>query len=87
MSRFLFKKGIRNSIFIDDGRLLAKSASEAEANRVAAYAAIARAGWSIEKNKSDQEFEASRDKTYLGFIIDTQKMWVKAPRQKINGVS
>ncbi len=78
--------GIRSSIYIDDGRLLATSAAEAESFRRRAYDIIERAGWIIEKSKSDSMGSASREKTYLGFLIDTETMTVMKDKEKLKEI-
>ena len=79
---YLHCKGIRNTIFIDDGRLLAKTKEEAEDSRRLAYQALEKAGWILEKQKSDQEGQASQIKEYLGFTIDTTSMTVRLTKSR-----
>jgi len=45
--------GIRNTVYIDDGRILATTESEIEKARKLAYEVVAKAGWVIEASKSD----------------------------------
>ncbi len=78
--------GIKASIYIDDGRLLSKTAEEAETNRIWAYEVIRKAGWVLETNKSDKIEESGQVKKYLGFVIDTQQMLVSAPLDKLDQV-
>ena len=73
----LHLKGIRNTIFIDDGRVLATTAEEAEKSRKLAYQTLERAGWILESQKSDKEGDASKIKEYLGFVINTATMTVQ----------
>ena len=73
----LHLKGIRNTIFIDDGRVLAITAEEAEKARKLAYQTLEKAGWTLESQKSDKEGEASKIKEYLGFVINTASMTVQ----------
>lgn len=75
--------GIRSTIYIDDGRLLAHSSEQAEKFRIMAYKIIENAGWALERDKSDKKNEASRKKVYLGFEIDTEKMLVKKNERKL----
>jgi hypothetical protein len=86
ITRYLNKNAIRNTIYIDDGRILAQSPEEAERQRIFTYDVIKKAGWAIEKEKSDKPFEASTTKKYLGFIIDTKAMKVESSTQKLERV-
>ena len=81
---YLHVRGIRNSIFIDDGRILAKSEREAESARKTAYQVLEKAGWTLENLKSDGENQANQIKEYLGFVINTITMTVqlKADRRE-----
>lgn len=83
---YLNEKGIRNSIYIDDGRILARSPEEAERHAVMVYNTITKAGWAIEESKSDKLAQAATSKTYLGVIIDTQFMVVKMGDEKLRKV-
>ena len=83
MSRYLNSKGIRNSIFIDDGRILAEAEEEMKIAGIEAYNAITKAGWAIEEAKSDKVDNATFEKKYLGFILNTIRMDVKAPAKKL----
>ena len=74
---YLHVKGIRNSIYIDDGRILASTKSEAEYARKLAYQVLEKAGWTLEDKKSDKEGQASQVKDYLGFLINTNTMRVQ----------
>ena len=82
INAYLHRHGIRHSIFIDDGRILAKSSSEAEKDRKFVYDTLKRAGWVLEEQKSDKEGEASQVKNYLGFVIDTRHMSVRLRHDK-----
>ena len=83
ITRYLNSKGIRNSIFIDDGRILVESKEEAEKVGTFVYNVITKAGWAIEESKSDKITEASREKKYLGFLLNTEKMEIKATESKL----
>lgn len=78
--------GIRSSIFIDDGRILATSKEEAEMLRVKVYGCLAAAGWALAPDKSDKIGEASQVKKYLGFRINTLEMKVYALEEKLHGL-
>jgi len=79
---FIHEKGIRHSIYIDDGRILAETEDKAEENRVVVYDVLKRSGFIIEFQKSDKKGEASHSKNYLGFIIDTVSMTVRLNEAK-----
>ena len=82
INAYLHGNGIRHSIYIDDGRILAETEAEAEDNRKFTYAVLEKAGWIRETKKSDAEGQASQVKEYLGFQIDTKKMVVKLTEGK-----
>ena len=82
INAFLHMHGIRHTIFIDDGRILARSAEEAEKDRRFVYQTLRRAGWVLEEKKSDKKGEASQVKDYLGFEIDTNQMSVRLRQDK-----
>lgn len=77
------KEGMPSTIYIDDGRILAGSKEEAETKRIRAYEIVESAGWQISKEKSDSKKSASQSKKYLGFIIDSKRMFVYAPEEKM----
>jgi hypothetical protein len=79
---YLHLKGIRSSIFIDDGRILASTPDEAEISRKLTYQVLERAGWTLENKKSDKEGQGNQVKDYLGFIIDTNSMTVRLTEEK-----
>lgn len=80
----IHSKGIRMSIYIDDGRVLAASEEEAEKVRQFVYDVVQKAGWQLAMTKSDGPGEASKKKQYLGFEIDTGKMLVTYPSHKLD---
>lgn len=82
INAYLHKHGIRHTIFIDDGRILARSLREAEEDREFVYQTLKKAGWVIEERKSDKEGEANQVKNYLGFVIDTKQMSVRLRQDK-----
>jgi hypothetical protein len=82
LTAYFHLKGIRHSIFINDGRILSKCKSEAEEDRKFVYQALKRAGFVIESKKSDMEGESSKVKEYLGFVINTQEMTVSLTEEK-----
>ena len=82
INAYFHGKGISHSIYIDDGRSLARTQEEAEDNRKFIYHTLKQAGWSIETSKSDRRNEAARTKEYLGFVIDTEQMKVRLNQDK-----
>ena len=77
VNAYIHLKGIRHSIFLDDGRITAPSKEKAEEGRTVVYGTLRNAGWILESKKSDQEGDASQSKEYLGFVIDTVSMTVR----------
>ena len=77
VNAYIHSKGIRHSIFLDDGRITAPSKEKAEEGRTVVYGTLRNAGWILESKKSDQEGDASQSKEYLGFVIDTVSMTVR----------
>lgn len=75
--------GIRNTINIDDGRVLATSKEEVKIVGTFTYNTITKAGWSIEVSKSDKVTEVVTEESYLGFHLDTTKMLVSSPEMKL----
>jgi hypothetical protein len=86
VTQYLNKKGIRNTIYIDDGRILAESKEQVEEHALFAYGVITRAGWAIEKSKSDRPEDGDTSKSYLGFVIDSKNMVVTLPCLKIQKI-
>jgi len=80
---YVHEKGIKLSLYIDDGRFLSKNLAEANSHRELIYDVLNQAGWQISKEKSDGPGEAACIKEYLGFTIDTQKMQVSISESKI----
>jgi hypothetical protein len=83
ITQYLNKRGIRNTIYIDDGRILAESPVQAREYATLTYEVITKAGWAIEKLKSDSPDDAAKVKNYLGFIIDSKEMMVSSPVTKL----
>jgi hypothetical protein len=76
----LHEAGIRTSIYVDDGQVLARSKDEARQDMVTVVTAFQLAGWNIQWAKTVQEPE--RSLKYLGFINDTEKMEYRASIEK-----
>ena len=77
VNAFLHKRGIRHSIFLDDGRMVAASKSEAEEHGSIVNDVLQKSGFIIEAKKSDELGDANQIKEYLGFTIDTCSMTVR----------
>jgi hypothetical protein len=86
VTQYLNKKGVRNTIYIDDGRILADSKEQAKSDAMLAYSTITKAGWAIEKAKSDDPEDGNTSKSYLGFIIDSKAMTVTLPSLKLEKI-
>ncbi len=84
---YIHSKGVRLSVYIDDGRILASSPIQAEEHRRLVYDVIDKAGWQLALDKSDGPMEAAKQKRYLGFLIDSDSMSVHCPEKKIAKVS
>ena len=80
---YIHNQGIRFSIYIDDGRILADNADEAEKHRVFVYNVAQKAGWQISLEKSDKANAASQYKKYLGFFVDSNSMMVFYPSDNL----
>lgn len=82
VNAFIHKMGIRHSIYLDDGRIVAETMEEAEEQRPLVYDVLDRSGWILEVKKSDGPGDSSQCKVYLGFIIDTAQMTVRLEELK-----
>jgi hypothetical protein len=82
INAFFHRKGIKHSIYLDDGRITAASESLANENQDFVYDTLAKSGWIIENEKSDKKGDASQIKTYLGFVIDSRSMTVRMEEGK-----
>lgn len=80
---YLHLCGVRMSIYIDDGRILARTREQIESHRLLTYAVVQKAGWQIAWEKSDDCGEGAQVKKYLGFVIDSKLMKVEAPETKL----
>jgi hypothetical protein len=83
---FVVASGGRLSVYIDDGRGLAKSKEKADEDYALVLCAFASAGFSVSAAKSDAVGDADRSKEYLGFIIDSESMSVAVPGHKLERV-
>ena len=69
---FLHKLGIRISIYVDDGRLVAASKAEVEEQLTFVLEVLQLCGWNIQWAKTDGV--GSQQLVHLGFVTDTQQM-------------
>ena len=82
----LHSVGIRSTIYIDDGRILARSEKQMDVFREKAYTILRQSGWQLELHKSDGKGDSSRTKQYLGFILNTHNMKVFATQEKLTSI-
>jgi len=82
LQAYFGKLGIRHSIFIDDGRVVAGSREQAQEDYKTVLEVLSRSGWQIAKQKSDELDGASQVKEYLGFQIDSANMTVSLTEDK-----
>jgi len=82
VNAYLHKIGIRHSIYIDDGRSLAETKEQAIEDFDKIFLTLEKAGWVIEREKSDNKEDIDQVKEYLGFIIDTRLMRVWLSERK-----
>jgi len=82
LNAYIHGKGIRHSIYLDDGRIIAETKCRAEEQRLFVYKILKNSGWILEVEKSDKEGDTNQAKEYLGFIIDTNSMTVRLQEAK-----
>ena len=82
VSAFIASKGIRHTIYLDDGRVVAGSQAQAVSDLAEVLDIMGRAGWIIALDKSDTPVSVAQSKQYLGFIIDTAEMTVRLSANK-----
>ncbi len=82
VNAYIHEKGIRHSIYLDDGRIVAKTKHKAEEQRIFVYKVLRNSGWILEPKKSDKKEDINQSKEYLGFIIDTNSMAVRLQEAK-----
>lgn len=84
--RYAGLQGIRNCLYIDDGRIGAAT-EELCAQQLQEMLAIwSKAGFVIATDKTDTAATVSQSKAYLGFITDADKMCVFASDRKLSSV-
>ena len=82
VNAYIHEKGIRHSIYLDDGRIVAETKCKAEDQRTFVYKVLKSSGWILEVKKYDKDGDANQSKEYLGFIIDTASMTVRLQEAK-----
>ena len=83
LTAYFADKGIRHSIYLDDGRIVASTLDQAKKDLEQVYDTLQKSGWTIAKAKSDTIHSISQSKEYLGFIIDSADMKIFMKPQKI----
>ncbi len=82
LQAYFNQAGIRHTIYIDDGRIVANTLEKARADYSLVRQVLTAAGWRIAENKSDKLQEGSQVKDYLGFTVDSAKMAVFLTQDK-----
>ena len=80
----LRRLGVRVIIYLDDMLLMAKSAQEASAHLRAAIEILVALGFVINLKKS--VFQPSQRLEFLGFVIDSRKMMISLPHQRLQSL-
>ena len=80
----LAKKGIRNTIYIDDGWVAALLKLIAQQHLRETLRVLEQAGFIIAQEKTDKPEEVSQIKEYLGFSINSINMTISASEYKIS---
>jgi hypothetical protein len=80
---YLAKCGIPNMMYVDDGRVGASSKPKADADYAKTIDVFEKAGFPVNKEKSDKLGDSAQRKEYLGFCIDTEEMAVYVPELKL----
>ena len=80
---YLADKGIRHSIYIDDGNALARTLALLLKHLEIILETLDKAGFVIAREKTDSAATVSQVKVYLGFVLDSTKMEVRVTEEKI----
>ena len=83
---YLASKGIRHSIYIDDGNTLARMLVLVLVHLAIVLETLEKAGFIISKKKTDTADTVGQIKIYLGFVIDSKKTEVRVTAEKIQDV-
>ena len=87
ITRYAALQGIRNVLYIDDGRIGAISEELCALHLQQVLSIWKRAGFVNAADKTDTADSISQTKSYLGFVIDTTTMTVEASVRKLDSVS
>ena len=80
---YFAKNGIRHSIYIDDGNVLARALALVIAHLDFVLNALKQAGFVILEEKTDTIETVSQVKLYLGFVVDSTTMTLKISAEKL----
>ena len=84
---FLANEGIRLSIYIDDGWILALLREVAAQHLRRTFEVLAQAGFIVSTSKSDTPSDVSQIKRHLGFIVNSVTMQVSATASKLDEIT
>jgi hypothetical protein len=70
-------------MYVDDERVNAATKERADRDYATTIEVFSKAGFTVAKEKSDRLGQSAQRKDYLGFTIDTKKMCVFVPEQKL----
>jgi hypothetical protein len=73
---YLAKCDIRNMMYMDNGRVGASTKPRADADYARTLEVFEKAGFTVNREKSDELGDSAQMKEYLGFCIDTKEMAV-----------
>ena len=80
---YFAKNGVRHSIYIDDGNVLARTLALVIAHLDFVLNALKQAGFVISAEKTDDVDSVSQVKVYLGFVVDSTSMTLSISPQKL----
>jgi hypothetical protein len=83
---YLASKGIRNMMYVDEGRTAASTKAKADSDYKFAIGFVVKAGFTVAIEKSDKFGDSAQRKEYLDFIIDTSNMTLYVPKKKLSSV-
>ena len=81
LMEYLYKRGIRAAIMIDDGRILGRTKEESWENHLIAINTFNRAGWNIQYSKTSTE--PTMQLYHQGFTTNTELMCYSIPDFKV----
>jgi hypothetical protein len=83
---YLMLRGIRNTMYIDNGRTVGATKSKADGNYALTLKMFVGGGFTVAAEKSDKIGDSLQEKEYLGFVIDTRSMTVHIPKLKLERI-